>query len=71
MKTASLFLLLLVISVASSAAVESMGIKNDVAEDSDIGRMLGYNIMNARKSSRKYWRGVYNDLLQGFEETHS
>lgn len=42
MKTASLFLLLLVISVASSAAVESMGIKNDVAEDSDIGRMLGY-----------------------------
>ena len=64
---ASLLLLLVVIGVTSSTADDNVSNHDirDAGEDSEIGRILGYNMMNTKKSSRKYWRGVYDDCCKG------
>jgi hypothetical protein len=62
----SLFLFLLAIGSASAAVDGSIGaVGNEAVDDGENGRILGYNLMNAKTTSRKYWRGVYNDCCKG------
>ena len=62
----SLFLFLLAARSASAAIDGSIGaVGHEAVDDGENGRILGYTMMNAKKSSRKYLRGVYNDCCKG------
>ena len=64
--TASFLLLLLAICSASNTVDESISaVGNEDSDGGEMGRMLGYTMMNTKKSSRKNWRGVYNDCCKG------
>mmetsp|Transcript_15694 Transcript_15694/g.26128 ORF Transcript_15694/g.26128 Transcript_15694/m.26128 type:complete len:116 (-) Transcript_15694:137-484(-) len=78
MKTnvASLLLFLLVIiatSMNGAAASTALGDGTegstindvDVDAEADVERMLGFGVMNSKKTSRSYWRGVYDDCCEG------
>ena len=56
-----LFLVLSVVATSSAAADASTSLVDD---EEDMGRKLGFNVMN-RKKSEDYWEGVYKDCCQG------
>ena len=66
----SMFVSLLLFLLAISSGLATIdgtvsAVDNEAVGDIEMGRMLGYNMMNSKKSSRKYWRGVYNDCCKG------